>query len=372
MSQQSVQASSVTSILHDGIVRLQSLLPTGWKLDHLGDVSGEPGRPDDLLSIQDTRGSSGRLVVEARSTFGPRDADTLLGGQMRLLRRVDPYATFLVIAPWLSERTQAVLAEERIAYLDLTGNVRLQLENPAIYVRLAGASANPQPRIRIHALSLRGALAGRIVRLLTDVAPPYTASAIARKAGVSVAYVSRLLTALDAEALVKREKNGLVTSVNWSSLLEARAEDYDVFESNDARGYIAPSGAPALLNELRTTPYHAVTGSFAIPIDLRITAPSQLMIYAEDHEALRAQLRLLPAEEGADVFLLKAQDFVAWERWRNSDGLTMASLTQVALDCMTGNGRMPAEAAALLEWMRANEREWQVPSIDELPLRAGL
>jgi hypothetical protein len=48
-----------------------------------------------------------------------------------------------------------------------------------------------------------GAGAGRVVRFLVDVAPPYTASAVAEFAGVSVPYVSRLLSMLDREALVE-------------------------------------------------------------------------------------------------------------------------------------------------------------------------
>ena len=41
---------------------------------------------------------------------------------------------------------------------------------------------------------------------------------------------------------------------------------------------------------------------------------------------------------------------------------TPASLvTQVLLDLMTGPGRGPAEAEALLEWMRDNEDRWKLP-----------
>lgn len=46
---------------------------------------------------------------------------------------------------------------------------------------------------------------------------------------------------------------------------------------------------------------------------------------------------------------------VAFERTWDRDGVVYAALTQVAADCLTGPDRMPAEGAALLEWMAANE-----------------
>jgi hypothetical protein len=40
--------------------------------------------------------------------------------------------------------------------------------------------------------------------------------------------------------------------------------------------------------------------------------------------------------------------------------------TQVALDCLSGNGRMPAEGEAVLSWLEANEAAWRVPSLDDI------
>jgi hypothetical protein len=57
---------------------------------------------------------------------------------------------------------------------------------------------------------------------------------------------------------------------------------------------------------------------------------------------------------------------VAWERGSSEKGLRFAAPSQVAVDCLTGNGRMPAEGEALLEWMLANESEWRAESLQEL------
>lgn len=87
---------------------------------------------------------------------------------------------------------------------------------------------DPAPRPRDGA-SLRGASAGPVMRLLADVTPPYTATQVATTAGVSVPYMSRLLTALDREALVERGRRGVVDAVDWAGVLRRRAEDYQLF-----------------------------------------------------------------------------------------------------------------------------------------------
>ena len=56
--------------------------------------------------------------------------------------------------------------------------------------------------------------------------------------------------------------------------------------------------------------------------------------------------------------------------WQGSDGdlhlpfgIRYVSPSQVVVDCLTGNGRMPSEGEALLNWMLANEQEWRPNSL---------
>jgi hypothetical protein len=363
------------AIVNRGIAALRQLLPPGWKVD-LG--AAAPGAEADtgadvLIGLQDPQGVWTQLIVEAKPNFAPRDVETLLGGQLRLLRRLDPTARVVVFAPWLSPRTRALLEEQKVGYLDLTGNVRLQLARPAIVIRTTGAEQNPAPASR-GGVSVRGVVAGRVVRLLVDVHPPYTASAIARVAGVSVPYVSRLLMTLDREALVQRGRRGLVVDVDWANLLRRRAETYQLYATNAAQGYLSATGAREAAQRLRQDPslsYRAVTGSFAAAQRAPIAAPSQLNVYVDDPEATAEAMGLLPADQAADVVLLKPYDFVVLDRSEFVDGLYVVAPSQLALDCLTGNGRMPAEGEALLDWMAQHEAQWRRTSIDAMEPRAA-
>lgn len=362
------------AVLAAGLDQLRDLLPPDWKVERQAppsDMTYGAGRVDAAVSVQ--VGSSGlyaTIVVEARRQLAPRDVEDVARDRLTLMRAPSRWSTFLVIAPWLSPRTRALLADRGIDYLDLTGNALLRMARPAVMIRTVGAAGDPAPAPR-SATSLRGAAAGRIVRYLADVRPPYTATAIASATGVSVAQVSRLLTALDREALVERGTRGLVVGADWAGLLRRRAEVYDLFRANRARGYVATAGPRDMLDRLPALPeaYRALTGSFAAVVRAPIASPGQLALYVDDADATAAALDLLPADRGADVVLLRPYDPAVLERAERSGGVVTVAPSQLALDCLAGNGRMPAEGEALLAWMAAHEDEWRRPGADVVPPR---
>lgn len=58
-------------------------------------------------------------------------------------------------------------------------------------------------------------------------------------------------------------------------------------------------------------------------------------------------------------------DEVVWERTTGEDGVTCMAPSKAAVDCLTGNGRMPAEGEALLAWMLENETQSRASSLTE-------
>jgi len=328
----------------------------------------EPG-VDELIELRAPNGTYSTVAVEARASMEPRDVDRLLTGIARSLRALAGDVPLLIVAPWLSARTRELLAAQNINYLDLTGNVLLKLDNPAVFIQSDGAQRNPSPEPRKPA-SIRGPRAARLIRLLADVHPPYGVTEIAGTADVNPGYVSRLLDALDREALITRGRRGIVEAVDVPTLLRAWAGDYDVFKRELVATYIAPAGASTALAKLADTSTRtAVTGSFAAVRLAPVAAPSLLAVYCEDPRAIAGDLGLLPADDGANVTLLRPFDDVVWERVTVDDGVTFAAASQVAVDCLTGNGRMPAEGEAVLRWMTENEDQWRQAGLPERPLR---
>lgn len=101
-----------------------------------------------------------------------------------------------------------------------------------------------------------------------------------------------------------------------------------------------------------------------------IAAPAQLAVYPTDPVQLLQDAGLLPTDRGADVLLPKPADPSQVERTRVMDGATHVGLSQLVIDLLAGNGRMPEEGEAVLDWMRRHEDQWRLPELPRQPRRA--
>ncbi len=324
-----------------------------------------------MIDVQ-SRNGLGTFVVEAKTSFAPRDAERMLGDRVGQALRTISGAHLLVMSDWLSARTQALLQQRSINYLDLTGNAYIQTEYPTIFVRTTGAARNPTPTERGRA-RVRGPKAGRLIRMLIDVRPPYTVSELATATGLTAGYVSRLLAALEYEALVDRSATGAVTSVAVDPLLRRWTQDYDVTKSNEVLGFLATAGLAKTLERIAVADLDQaiiVSGSFAAVRLAPVAAPSLLMAYAGDPTAVGTSLGLLPASSGANVLLMRPFDEVVWQRTTTADRIVYAAPSQVVADCLTGPGRMPEEGEALMAWM-ADENRWRASDLSKATSGGG-
>lgn len=360
-----------SSLADQAVSWLEKRLPRGWSVEGTPEGAVDPlGVPlDSRIFLKAPNQASGAVAVEERDSVTPRTVLDLLSPRVQTARSMGAHLPLVVIAPWLSKRTRDLLAEQDLGYIDLTGNALLRLDNPPFYLQTTGAERNPAPRERGRA-QLRGAKAARLIRLLIDVRPPYGPGELATATGLAPGYVSRLLDTLDREALIERAPRGPVGSVDVPGLLRRWASSYDVFRSNEALSLIAPSGVKALLEEVLkpdpTDTEMVITGSFAAAAMMApVAAPALLLAYCERPRETASEHGLLVSEEGANVVLLSPFDPVAQERTSFQNGLTYAAPSQVVVDCLTGNGRMPAEGEALLQWMVDDEAAWRAAGLDE-------
>jgi|SRR5660397_205335 len=365
-------------IIEKATALVRQLVPAGWLVEAtvvestMGTPQQTQVRLDATMTLRAPVGASATIAVEARRSLAPRDVDRVFVVFARL-RTLTGKTPALVVAPWLSQRTQDLLAADNINYLDLTGNVLLKLENPAIFIKVAGAARQPERRSSGRA-RVRGPKAGRLVRFLADVCPPYRVSEIAGATGLTPGYVSRLLYTLDREAIVDRSSRGRVEGVELEALLRRCSQNRDLLKRNEAMTFIAPAGASAAMSHLAEPALEsrfAITGSFAATRLAPIAAPVLLALYTDDADSLASSLRLLPADEGANIVLLKPFDPVVYDRTTQEGGLRYVAPSQAVVDCLAGNGRMPAEGEALLAWMKENESRWRSPSLESFTRSSG-
>lgn len=325
---------------------LAGRLPFSWRL-----ASAPVGTPEATLRAPD--GATARLRVIRRKRLDPKDVAALLAPQRGSLDGT------LVAAPFLSPRTRQLLVDAGASYADATGNLRLVLDRPAVFIQTEGALKNPQREPR-PLVSLKGPAAARVVRALCDVKPPYGVRRLAQIAAAAPATVSRTLTFLVREALVKRGQRGEVLDLDWPALIRRWVQDYQFLSSNAVSTFLEPRGIPGLISKLRGfRRRYAVTGSLAAARRAPVAAARIAAVYVDDPSAVADSLDLRPAEAGANVTLVRPIDAVVFERTWAEDGLNFAALPQVAADLMTSPARAPSEGEELVAWMRKNESAWR-------------
>ena len=362
---------SETRLIDTVAENIRRRLPPRWKLldcGKLAKMGSSFGRADAIWKFRTPNGVSPYVIIEAR--IRPVEPAILrrIVNNIRLLESsmIDSQSgatpTSLLISPYLSPRTRAILAEAGISYADLTGNIRIVLDSPAVYIETQGVDKNPFTRD--NALrSLKGGRAARVVRALLDYQPPFGTRELASKTGTSAAMISRVCGLLEPEQVITKEgPRGRIISVDWEALANRWALDYEFASSNVLTTWLEPRGARFLLARLPDTGIrYAVTGSFA---SYRLAPIAELRLatlYVDDPETAARQLRLRPAETGGNIILARPFDPVVFERTDLDGDIAYASPTQVLVDLMTGTGRSLAEAEALKEWMRENEETWKAP-----------
>jgi len=340
-------------VVTDGITRR---LPRGWSVTSPGARSRKAGR---VLEIEAPDRRSSRIVVLERQRAVPRDLPAAVSAAAKEGFPV------LLVSPFLSARAREVLAELGASYADGTGNLRIALARPALFIESQGADRDPSREAR-PLRSLRGPAAGRVVRALCDFMPPYGVRTLTGASSTPLGTVSRVVGLLDQDAIVRRDDRKRIVSVNWEALLRRWTQDYDVKTSNRIHPFLEPRGLSALAEKLtRFGRRYALTGSMAGP---GIAATRLAMIYVDDVTAAATDLELTATEAGANVWLLEPYDDVVFDRMdaagfpgrdASRQGLLRVALSQVVADLMTSPGRGPQEAAALMEKMQGNEDGWR-------------
>jgi hypothetical protein len=322
--------------------------------------AGSVGVLDALLRLCAADGTCGTFILEAKNRVEPKDVSTIADQLTAYSRLGDGEgAVPVLVAPFLSSLTRERLEERGVGYIDLTGNVRVVLDRPALFVLTRGAERDPRREER-PARTLKGAKAARIVRALCDFAPPLGVRELAEKANTDPGYVSRVFNLLEREDLIQRETRGPVTSVDWQALIRRWTEDYSLFGSNRTGSYLEPRGLNSLLRKLSNPDFrYAITGSLGSASTAPVAPARLAVIFVDDMEDAAEHLALRQAEAGANVILVEPFDPIVFERDEERDGITYVAPSQNSADLLTSPGRGPNEAEELIEWMARNEGAWR-------------
>ena len=352
-----------TELLRSVGEQLAETLPSAWSITSRPEASAPGGRADAVLTLTGPDGMTGKVIVEAKRVVEPRDVPSVL-------RQLQSYrdsgdAALLVAAPYLSPRVRELLEEAGAGWFDSTGNLRLQLERPSVFIDRIGASRSPFTDADDRRLkSLKGPGAARMVRALLDVATPFGVRELADLAEVGAATSSRVLELLVREDLIERDSDGRVVDVRRLSLARRWTADYGLTSTHQAVPMLAARGIDQVLTALKKYDgRYAITAEAAtrpyLPRGQAAVAPLALLtLYVPDATAAAGNLQLRPVDRGANVVLVEPFDDVVYRAATIKDRLTYAAPSQVVGDLLTGPGRAPEEGASLIEVLASKDEGW--------------
>jgi hypothetical protein len=338
---------------------LKKRFPAIWE------ISLEPKRVldrfevDAVLTIHAPDGVTGCILIEAKNANSVNINNWLVRQSQLSDEKRFPASQWLLVAPYVSPMMRERLKRVGVSYVDMTGNLYVICNHPAVFLMQEGASTNPWREEHVlHSLKGRGA--SRAIRALCDFRPPYGIRELAMRSNTPAPTITRVVQLLEQEDLLQRDSAGKIIDVQWRQVLVRWTQDYNFITSHHTKTFLEPRGLDALLRKLQKTdrPY-AVTGSLAT-LPLGAIAPPRLAaLYVPNSAQAAEHLHLHRADHGANVLLVEPFDPVVFERTVQVNGIVYAAATQVAADLLTSSGRGPEEAEWILEWMEEHENVWR-------------
>jgi len=349
-------------------------LPTGWKVS----VSPEPARRyarrwDAGITITPPRGQATTLYAEVKRGPSARYLADL--GDQLLANPTDIGAEAsapIVLAPYLSPPARQALADRDVNYADATGNIRIVLNEPALFLSDVGAQKDPWRGSGRQRDTLKGEAPARVVRALVDFEPPYSVPELVAISKTSSGATYRVVDLLERLNLLRRT-SGPITDVSWRALLDRWSDDYDVMTTNEVRSFLQPRGLSDLMERLRNAAHlkYAVTGSLAAERWAPYAPVRAAMVYADDLFELTEVCDLRPAPTGGNVIAIVPKSSAVFARGEVLDGIRFVAPSQAAVDLMNGPGRSPEEASVLLDWMETHVDQWRRQPDDPRPNRSA-
>ncbi|GAA4416439.1 hypothetical protein GCM10023169_11330 [Georgenia halophila] len=339
---------------------LRDRLPVTWMVTDAAEPGPDSRRPNLSIQLDGPDGRAARLVVEVKQVVERRDV-ARLADQVRLMA-ADAGDVPIVAARYLSPSVREALAEDGLSYVDATGNMRVVVHSPALFIADRGEDRDPWRKGRPRG-TLKGEPAARVARALLDYDRDWTVRELIVASGASTGAAYRVLEYLEREDLVVKDgKRYRVT--DWERLLRAWSTDAAFQLTTRVMAFIEPRGVDAFLAKVaqRSTFPKAVTGSIAAKEWATYAPAKAAYVYVSSIQEASEQWGLRPNAAAPNVILLEPKTVgdVPFQNTAPAEGgYLVAAPAQVAADLLNGPGREPAEGEYLIEWMKANEKRWR-------------
>jgi hypothetical protein len=340
-------ASVPDPLLHEGLEALARILPRGYSLAPSSLTNPFP-KGDAWIVIRNRAKQGALCLVVARRRLEPRDLGPIAA---HVARTRNPA---LLVSPYLSPPVRERLRGFGIGYWDLAGNAQIAIDGVDLCIE-RNSFQGPAKGGERGTRSLCGEMAGRVARALVDMRPPYPVTNLAEQARVEPSYASRVLAYLGESGMLERKPRGTIEKVDWQEVLRRWSLDAPFESRGEVTRFLAGRGLSDLLARLGASGFlHAITGELAFARLASQPMPDKLVMYVDDTAAAVDQFGLHPAEDAANVVLVRPTDRSVFHRSYEKDRLRYVSPSLTAADLEDD----PTFERALA-WMAKHESVWR-------------
>ncbi len=300
-----------------------------------------------------------RFVIELRRSASAASVSGAIEQLRHLTGRTNKRTIPLVVVPHMGQVGQKLCAERGAAWMDLSGNAMIVA--PGLHIRVEGRPNRfkrpGRPRTAFAPKS------SRIARwLLMHPERAMSQRELAEATGLDEGFTSRIVSTLDEDGLVVRDKDGRVSAHDPDVLLEAWREVYDFAKHDIVQGHIPARSGDVLLRDLtgalKTAEVeHAATGLAGAWVLTRFAGFRLVTVFARTSPpgALMGALGFREEPRGANVWLVVPNDEGVFQGAEERDGVRCAHPVQVYLD-LKGHPERASEAA---EKLRTEHLRWR-------------
>ena len=235
----------------------------------------------------------------------------------------------LVAARYLSPPVRARLAKEGLSYVDATGNLRVEVSSPGLFLSDRGADRDPWRGPGRPRGTLNGAPAARIVRAVSDFRGPWAVRELVDVAKVSTGAAYRVVDYLEREDLATRQPDGKVAVPDWVRLLRRWSDDYGFVRDSRIYALDCTTGTAradeARSGYWRATPLRGLRHPGRRGMGRLRACPPGHDLCGSTRKGRRA-VGTAPADAGANVMLAEPALDVVFERClTNKEGVVVAA-----------------------------------------------
>jgi len=320
------------------------------------DVEVHAGHPSGADVVISAAGQTYLVEFTKSGSAGPigSAAKKVLESARRTRKRNIP----LVAVPFMGEVGRVVCREAGVGWLDLSGNAHIVA--PGIRVNVAGRpnrfrSAGRPP-------SLFAPKSSRVARwFLMHPDTPIRQREIARATGLDEGFVSRLVSRLEREQYLVREKRGGVRARDPALLLDAWREAYQFSRHTLHQGHVVARSGDALLRLVVGALVgegvaYAATGLAAAWALTRFAAFRTATVYVPDDPspAFLERLGFREDPRGGNLWLVVPNDGGVFDGAVEKDGIRCVHPVQVYVDLKAH----PERATEAAERLRSELLHW--------------